>query len=106
MDPTALTIISSLGVIVLAANDYPQPPQACGYATFAICATDTDNRLHGAWVMVDPEVVATIRNPAESPRECVKITSAFGKGVYVIGTPESVTAALRNARICRAQQSK
>lgn len=108
MDPAAwIVVATSLGVMVLAAGDPPtKPPEACGYATFIVCAVDTTNPLHGKWVMVAPDVVASIRNPPESPRECVKIATAFGRGVYVVGTAESVTEALRNARICRAQQSK
>lgn len=101
MELSAWMLIASGLMHAAAAEAPPKIPYACGYATFLVCSADPKDKLHGTWLMVAPGVVAIIRDPAESPRGCVKIVSAAGRGFYVMGTPESVTTTLNEARKCR-----
>ena len=70
-----------------------KPPPIDGWIIIEICSvTGKLDHPFSEWAYVRPEAIIGISNPVSTPEDCVAITSASNRRIYIKGTLEGIAA--------------
>lgn len=68
-----------------------------GMLKLTVCSNTPGVASDKQEIYVDPSYITMITNPFETRKECVKIVSPTGKGIYVYGSIEGIASERKRA---------